>query len=103
MFGGYRPRYLSLNSTETILKTSAYLLLLSGLVALAPFATAQIAPTKPLTIEAIFAEGGISGRAPENTKWSPTERNFHSSSATTPAITASSGMSTSLQERRRFS
>ncbi|HEV2717379.1 MAG TPA: DPP IV N-terminal domain-containing protein, partial [Terriglobales bacterium] len=26
---------------------------------------------KPLTIEAIFAEGGITGRAPETIKWSP--------------------------------
>ena len=26
---------------------------------------------KPLTIESIFAEGGISGRGPENIKWSP--------------------------------
>ena len=31
----------------------------------------QTAPSKPLTIEAIFAEGGITGRAPENIKWSP--------------------------------
>ena len=29
------------------------------------------APPKPLTIEAIFAEGGITGRAPEDIKWSP--------------------------------
>ena len=29
------------------------------------------APTKPLTIEAIFAEGGLTGRGPENIKWSP--------------------------------
>ena len=31
----------------------------------------QTAGTKPLTIEAIFAEGGITGREPENLKWSP--------------------------------
>ena len=29
------------------------------------------APTKQLTIEAIFAEGGITGRSPETFKWSP--------------------------------
>jgi dipeptidyl-peptidase 4 len=29
------------------------------------------APAKPLTIEAIFAEGGLTGRAPETIKWSP--------------------------------
>ncbi len=34
-------------------------------------AVAQASQTKPLTIEAIFAEGGITGRAPENLKWSP--------------------------------
>ncbi len=29
------------------------------------------APPKPLTIDAIFAEGGLTGRAPETIKWSP--------------------------------
>ena len=29
------------------------------------------APVKPLTIEAIFAPGGLGGRGPENTTWSP--------------------------------
>ncbi len=29
------------------------------------------APVKPLTIESIFAEGGLIGRGPENIKWSP--------------------------------
>ena len=28
-------------------------------------------PKQPLTIEAIFAEGGITGRAPETIQWSP--------------------------------
>jgi len=32
---------------------------------------AQTSAQKPLTIEAIFAEGGITGRAPEAIKWSP--------------------------------
>ena len=31
----------------------------------------QSAPQKALTIEAIFAEGSITGRAPENIQWSP--------------------------------
>lgn len=33
-------------------------------------------PKKPLTIEAIFAEGGITGRAPETIKWSPDGSKF---------------------------
>jgi dipeptidyl-peptidase 4 len=32
---------------------------------------AQSSPTKPLTIEAIFAPGGLAGRGPENIEWSP--------------------------------
>jgi dipeptidyl-peptidase-4 len=32
---------------------------------------AQTAPAKQLTIEQIFAEGGVTGRAPETIKWSP--------------------------------
>ena len=28
-------------------------------------------PTKPLTIEAIYAPGGLGGRGPENFSWSP--------------------------------
>lgn len=31
---------------------------------------------KPLTIEAIFAEGGLAGRGPENLKWSPDSAGF---------------------------
>jgi dipeptidyl-peptidase-4 len=34
------------------------------------------APQKPLTIEAIFAEGGITGRGPENIQWSPDSTKF---------------------------
>jgi dipeptidyl-peptidase 4 len=41
------------------------------------FATAQSTPApKPLTIEAIFAEGGITGRAPETIQWSPDNARF---------------------------
>lgn len=32
---------------------------------------AQNAPTKPLTIDAIFQPGGLAGRGPETTAWSP--------------------------------
>jgi dipeptidyl-peptidase 4 len=31
----------------------------------------QSSPAKPLTIEAIFAPGGLAGRGPENIEWSP--------------------------------
>jgi dipeptidyl-peptidase 4 len=36
-----------------------------------PQSTGNSTPTKPLAIEAIFAEGGLTGRGPENIKWSP--------------------------------
>jgi dipeptidyl-peptidase 4 len=39
-------------------------------------ASAQSAAKKPLTIEAISAEGGITGQAPENIKWSPDSAGF---------------------------
>ena len=41
----------------------------SGL--LAPLWAQSSSPVKPLTIEAIFAPGGLTGRGPENTEWSP--------------------------------
>jgi dipeptidyl-peptidase-4 len=34
-------------------------------------AKAQSAPTKPLTIESLFQPGGLAGRGPETTAWSP--------------------------------
>ncbi|HEX4424578.1 MAG TPA: S9 family peptidase [Terriglobales bacterium] len=44
---------------------------------LVSFATAQsTGASKPLTIEAIFAEGGITGRAPETIQWSPDNARF---------------------------
>jgi dipeptidyl-peptidase 4 len=48
---------------------------------LIPFAAAQSAapanpPRKPLTIEAIFADGGITGRAPESIQWTPASTKF---------------------------
>jgi len=43
----------------------------------APLATAQsTATSKPLTIEAVFAEGSITGRAPEAIEWSPDNARF---------------------------
>jgi len=43
--------------------------LFCGLVA--PLWAQSSAPVKPLTIEAIFAPGGLTGRGPETTEWSP--------------------------------
>ena len=46
---------------------------------LIPLAVAQSPTTsakKPLTIEAIFAEGGITGRPPETIQWTPDNTNF---------------------------
>jgi dipeptidyl-peptidase-4 len=48
---------------------SAVLAVISGL--LAPLWAQSSSPVKPLTIEAIFAPGGLTGRGPENTEWSP--------------------------------
>jgi len=41
------------------------------LFAVLALATAVAAQTKPLTIETIFVDGGLTGRAPEGFKWSP--------------------------------
>ena len=41
------------------------------LLILLSLAITAAAQTKPLTIEAIFADGGLTGRAPEGFKWSP--------------------------------
>ncbi|MGA1985530.1 MAG: hypothetical protein ABSG72_04620, partial [Candidatus Sulfotelmatobacter sp.] len=32
---------------------------------------AQTAPVKPLTIDSMFQPGGLGGRGPETTEWSP--------------------------------
>ena len=37
---------------------------------------AQTAPAKPLTIDAIFQPGGLAGRGPETTEWSPDGTKF---------------------------
>ena len=44
---------------------------LSTLVLLSSLTAQTAAPARQLTIEAIFAEGGLTGRAPETIKWSP--------------------------------
>ncbi len=44
---------------------------LFALFLLATSALAQSSGKKPLTIEAAYAEGGITGRKPENITWSP--------------------------------
>ena len=48
----------------------ALLVLVFGVMAMTP-AGAQTAPTKPLTIETMYQPGGLTGRAPETTEWSP--------------------------------
>jgi len=49
-------------------------ILLTGL--LAPLWAQSSSPAKPLTIEAIFAPGGLTGRGPENMEWSPDGTKF---------------------------
>ena len=60
--------YLVLNGSQFVKQLSCAfitsLLLLSA-------AFAQTAAPKQLTIEQIFADGGVTGRAPETIKWSP--------------------------------
>ncbi len=54
-----------------------FLLSLTACPLLLNFAFSQAAPAKkPLTIDAIFADGGITGRAPENIQWSPDGAKF---------------------------
>ena len=55
------------------MKRLCVLLILVWSLASASFAqsTAPSSPKEPLTIESIFSEGGITGRAPEAVQWSP--------------------------------
>jgi dipeptidyl-peptidase 4 len=48
-----------------------FCLCMLAILPLASFTFAQSTPQKPLTIENAFAEGGITGRAPESVQWSP--------------------------------
>lgn len=59
-------------------RIAGFLLILAVLVPLAAAQSdaPQITGKKSLTIEAIFAEGGITGRAPENIQWSPDSTKF---------------------------
>jgi dipeptidyl-peptidase 4 len=54
-------------------RNSAHLVLLSGLFSGLAFSAAQAptAPSKPLTVEAIYQPGGLGGRGPEFEQWSP--------------------------------
>jgi len=45
--------------------------LLASIFGVVTSAPAQTAPAKPLTIEAMFQPGGLGGRGPETTEWSP--------------------------------
>jgi dipeptidyl-peptidase-4 len=45
--------------------------MLAFIFAVVAAAPAQTAPTKPLTVETIYQTGGLSGRGPETTEWSP--------------------------------
>jgi dipeptidyl-peptidase-4 len=54
----------------SLLSGVALLALIFGVMALIPVG-AQTAPTKPLTIETMYQPGGLTGRGPETTEWSP--------------------------------
>ena len=53
------------------LRASIALLVLVSVLPSLQSTSAQTAPTKPLTIEAIYQPGGLAGRGPENVEWSP--------------------------------
>lgn len=55
---------------SSFVKKCCFVLIIDLLVLLSA-AQAQIAASKRLTIEQIFADGGVTGRAPETIKWSP--------------------------------
>jgi len=55
---------------NSVFSFSIALAVLLGLFAIRPL-SAQTAPTKPLTIETLFQPGGLAGRGPETTEWSP--------------------------------
>src|ERR1700736_2833485 len=46
------------------------LIFVLGIINAAP-AGAQSTPTQPLTIETLYQPGGLGGRGPETTEWSP--------------------------------
>ena len=91
-----------LNHSSSVTRLVASLSLASPLFR---FASAQTpAPAKQLTIEAIFADGGVTGRSPETIqvelRMAP---RFPSCSAMTPASTANSFSWTSPPVRKKSS
>jgi dipeptidyl-peptidase-4 len=52
-------------------KKQIWLFLVVMIFAALPLYAQSSSPAKPLTIEAIFAPGGLTGRGPENVEWSP--------------------------------
>lgn len=69
-------RRITLKITFRFLLLCALLPLLTPPCAIAQSVPPQSAGTQPLTIESIFAEGGITGRTPENLEWSPDSKGF---------------------------
>jgi dipeptidyl-peptidase 4 len=70
----FSPRYFVLTGPEKIVKQFFSLVVVFALVLVSSALFAQTAansPQKKLTIEAFTAPGGLTGRAPENIKWSP--------------------------------
>src|SRR5690348_16596753 len=57
--------------SEPLVKRIARLLFSIFLTSAFALCQSAAQPAKKLTIEGIFAEGGITGRAPETIKWSP--------------------------------
>ena len=53
------------------MKKQIWLFLVVMIYAASSLNAQSSSPTKPLTIEAIFAPGGLTGRGPENVEWSP--------------------------------
>ena len=52
-------------------KSALFFALIGSALFLLPFSSAQETPTKPLTVDAIFQPGGLTGRGPETMEWSP--------------------------------
>src|SRR5712671_69558 len=74
LFRSRRVLFPSILVVEFIVKNIVFICVLAAilicLLAGSLFAQSS-SPVKPLTIEAIFAPGGLGGRGPENTEWSP--------------------------------
>src|SRR6516164_614490 len=68
---------ISLPWSLLLKRSCAFLALVSLFPVAWSFAQSALenAPKKTLTIESIFAEGGLTGRPPETVKWSPDGKN----------------------------